>query len=82
MNVIEDFKLRQWIAELEGGAGGRSLEDLDAIKIKLAAMMMFVGGKIREYQKMHIDPFVEDPNVMEALKDIDALLNEIFIYEY
>ncbi len=82
INIIDDFEISEWIASLDGGAGARSVEDMDAIKVKLAAMMIHVGGIIRKYQMMHIDAFVEDPKIMKALKDIDALLSEILIYEY
>lgn len=83
INLIDEFNIRDWIASLDGGAGGRSVEDLDAIKRKLPAMMMHVGEIIRRAQKeCLIDPYVEDPKIIEALKDIDALLNEILFYEY
>ncbi len=77
-----DFKIREQLKQMPGGAGSRSVDDLNVIKLKLAAAMLRTGEQLYPDIKAGFDPYAEDPELLEALCDIDALLNEILIYKF
>ncbi len=77
-----NFDLRDQLKQMEGGAGSRSVEDLNAIKLKLAAAMKHIGDQLYPDIKAGMDPYADNPQLLEALKDVDALLSEILIYQF
>ena len=82
MLSIENYRLREWLQTLEGGAGSRSMENLHEIKRKLVALMYHVGKEAYRYTKHDGDPFVEYPDLVECLEDISALAAEVIIHKY
>ncbi len=77
-----NFGIRKQLAQMDGGAGSRSVEDLNLIKVKLAAAMLRIGEQLYPDIKAGYDAYVEDPSLLEALKDVDYLLNEVLIYQF
>jgi len=82
MKETLNFEIRKHLEQMEGGAGCRTSDDFELIKLKLAAGMYHVGKSLYNYIKAGLDPIRDDPEAIEAIKDIDALIAEILIYEY
>lgn len=80
--MLEDFEIRKSLREMQGTTGGRSTEDMDLIKMSLSASMYHIGEQMYSRLKEGGDPFIDEPHIVEVLKDISALINEILIFEY